>query len=71
MRTVAGWSNRIERPFLSPGGARGGERPGDEKPVAGAGAEIVVVGPREFDRTIRGEIAKWDKLVKTAGITAE
>jgi tripartite-type tricarboxylate transporter receptor subunit TctC len=35
------------------------------------GVEIVGDGPREFDRTIRGEIAKWDKLVKTAGITAE
>lgn len=35
------------------------------------GVEIVGSGPREFDRTIREEIAKWTKLVKAAGITAE
>lgn len=35
------------------------------------GVEIVGSSPREFDRTIREEAAKWDKLVKTAGITAE
>jgi tripartite-type tricarboxylate transporter receptor subunit TctC len=35
------------------------------------GVEIVGNGPREFDRTIREEIAKWDKVVKAAGISAE
>jgi tripartite-type tricarboxylate transporter receptor subunit TctC len=35
------------------------------------GVEIVGSGPRELDRTIREEIAKWAKVVKTAGITAE
>jgi hypothetical protein len=36
--------------------------------VCGAAA---AARPGEFDRTIREEIAKWDKLVKAAGITAE
>jgi tripartite-type tricarboxylate transporter receptor subunit TctC len=35
------------------------------------GVEIVGEGPQEFDRRLREEIVKWDKLVKTAGITAE
>jgi tripartite-type tricarboxylate transporter receptor subunit TctC len=35
------------------------------------GVEIVGNGPREFDRTIREEIAKWDKVVRAAGISAE
>lgn len=35
------------------------------------GVEIVGGGPREFDQTIREEVAKWMKVVKVAGITAE
>jgi tripartite-type tricarboxylate transporter receptor subunit TctC len=35
------------------------------------GVEIVGAGPREFERTIGEEIAKWTKLVKRAGIAAE
>ncbi len=35
------------------------------------GVEIVGDGPREFDQTMREEIAKWTKLVKVAGISAE
>jgi len=35
------------------------------------GVEIVGDGPQEFDRRLREEIVKWDKLVKAAGITAE
>jgi len=35
------------------------------------GAEIVGIGPREFDRFLREEIAKWTQLVKRAGITPE
>jgi len=35
------------------------------------GMETVGSGPRELDRTIREEVAKWTKLVQAAGITAE
>jgi tripartite-type tricarboxylate transporter receptor subunit TctC len=35
------------------------------------GAEIVGAGPREFDRLIRDEVAKWKKLVQRAGIKAD
>jgi tripartite-type tricarboxylate transporter receptor subunit TctC len=35
------------------------------------GAEIVGSGPREFDRFLREEVAKWTRLVKRAGITPE
>jgi len=35
------------------------------------GVEIVGEGPQEFDRRLREEVVKWDKLVKAAGITAE
>jgi len=35
------------------------------------GVEIVGAGPAEFDKILREEIAKWTKLVKHAGITAE
>jgi hypothetical protein len=33
--------------------------------------DIVGAGPREFGRIMREEVAKWAKLVKQAGITAE
>jgi len=39
--------------------------------LLGQGVEIVGGGPRELDRTISEEVAKWTKLVKAAGITAE
>jgi tripartite-type tricarboxylate transporter receptor subunit TctC len=35
------------------------------------GVEIVGGSPRDLDQTIRDEVAKWSKLVKAAGITAE
>jgi len=35
------------------------------------GVDIVGSTPREFDQMLREEIAKWTKLVRSAGITAE
>ena len=35
------------------------------------GVDIVGAGQREFDKIIHEEVAKWAKLVKRAGITAE
>jgi tripartite-type tricarboxylate transporter receptor subunit TctC len=35
------------------------------------GVEIIGSGPREFDQTIREELAKWGKVVTVAGISAE
>jgi tripartite-type tricarboxylate transporter receptor subunit TctC len=35
------------------------------------GVDIVGSSPREFDKTVREEIAKWSKIVKQAGIQAE
>jgi tripartite-type tricarboxylate transporter receptor subunit TctC len=35
------------------------------------GVEIVGAGPRAFEKILHGEVEKWSKLVKQAGITAE
>jgi tripartite-type tricarboxylate transporter receptor subunit TctC len=35
------------------------------------GVDIVGADPRAFDKIIRGEVDKWTKLVKRAGIAAE
>src|SRR5262249_44082943 len=45
--------------------------PETKRRLLAQGMEIVGGGPGELDRTIRDEVAKWGKLVKTAGITAE
>lgn len=43
----------------------------DNRRLLTQGVEIVGSGPREFDQTLREEIAKWTKLVQRAGITVE
>ena len=35
------------------------------------GAEILSSTPAEFDAFIRAEMAKWEKVIKTAGVTPD
>jgi tripartite-type tricarboxylate transporter receptor subunit TctC len=35
------------------------------------GAEIIGIGPREFDKVLREEIARWAATIKRAGITPD
>jgi len=39
--------------------------------LLGVGVEAVDVSPEHFDKLVRSELAKWDKVVKPLGITPE
>jgi tripartite-type tricarboxylate transporter receptor subunit TctC len=44
----------------------------DVRPILTAeGAEMIASAPEEFASYLRNEIAKWAKVVKTAGVSAE
>ena len=47
------------------------KRPEMKDKILGTGAEIVGSSPAQFAATIKSEMAKWDKVFKNAGITAD
>jgi tripartite-type tricarboxylate transporter receptor subunit TctC len=45
--------------------------PDVQKQIAADGSEIIRMSPSEFGTYMDNEMAKWGKVVKTAGITAQ
>jgi tripartite-type tricarboxylate transporter receptor subunit TctC len=51
--------------------ARVMQAPDMKKRLAADGSEVAVSSPEEFEKIILGEVAKWRKVIRQAGITPE